>query len=124
MIETIIYNRQDLTIQECTGEVTKEELLDTAQSFFGGSHTLYIMWDFSFAHMTNISPQAFKQLVDIWQKHGYSRGGGKTAIVAPASLEHSFSSMFETIIESSEAPFETRVFGSLEEAKQWLIPSQ
>lgn len=81
MIETIIYCQQHLTIQECTGEVTKKELLDTAQSFFGGSHTLYRIWDFSFAHMINISPQAFKQLVGIWQKQGYAKESAKTAIV-------------------------------------------
>ena len=121
MIETIIYNRQDLTIQECNGEITSEELLDTAQSFFGIAHTPYIIWDLASAHMTNISPHAFKQLIDIWQKQGYSSGSCKTAIVAPESLEHSFSSIFNTLIESCRVPLITRVFGSLDLAKQWLF---
>ena len=112
---------QNFTIQECNGEITTEELLDTAQSFFGIAHTPYIIWDFSLAHMTNISPQVFKQLIDIWQKQGYCRGRCKTAIVAPSDLEHSFSSMFNTIIELWKAPLETRVFASLEKAKQWLL---
>ena len=121
MVETIIYCQQNFTVQECTGEITQEELIDTAQSFFGGSHTPYVIWDFSLAHMINISPQTIKRLVIIWIKQRARRGSGKTAIVAPSNLEYGFSNMFETMSELNTAPFETRVFGSLEKAKQWLF---
>jgi len=121
MIETIIYCQKNYTLQECNGEITTEELLDTAQSFFGIAHTPRIIWDLSLAHMTNISPQAFKQLIDIWQKQGYSSRRCKTALVAPESLEHSFSSVFNALIESSRASLNMRVFGSLDKAEQWLF---
>lgn len=121
MVETIIYCQQNYTLQECTGLVTNKELLDTAQSFFGGSHTRYVIWDFSVAQMINISPETIQKLVAIWLKQKARRRGGKTAVVAPADLEYSFSNILDTISELNEAPFETRVFRSLEDAKQWLF---
>lgn len=120
MIETIIFPKKKYTIQECFGDITTEELLETAQSFFGSAHTPYVIWDFSIAQMINISPETIKRLVVIWNKQRARRGYGKTAIIAPAALEFSFSKMFETIPKLNNASFETRVFGSLGEAKQWF----
>jgi membrane glycosyltransferase len=121
MIKTIIYPKKNYTIQECTGNITTEELLATAQSFFGGSHTPYVIWDFSLAQMINISPETIKRLVVIWNKQRARRGGGKTAIIAPAYLEYSFSKMFEIITNLNKDSFEMRVLGSLGEAKQWFF---
>ncbi|MBN2323946.1 MAG: hypothetical protein JXQ30_09435 [Spirochaetes bacterium] len=120
MIETIIFPKKNYTIQECFGDISTEELLETAQSFFGGVHTPYVIWDFSFAQMINLSPGTVKRLVDIWDKQRARRGGGKTAIIAPAYLEYSFSQMFETVTELTKSSFETKVFGSLGEAKEWF----
>jgi hypothetical protein len=124
MIETIIYNRQDLTIQECNGKITNEELLETAQSFFGRPHTVYIVWDFSFAHLSDFSPQTLQKVVAIWLQQIPCCESNKIAIVAPENLEHSFSSMFKAILELCKAPLNTNVFGSLEEAKQWLFSKE
>jgi len=121
MVETIIYCQKNYTIQDCSGCITTEELFETAKSFFGASHTPYVIWDFSFAHMINITPQTFQKLVSIWIKQRARRGGGKTAIIAPVDLEYSFSKMFETIPTLKKATFKTRVFGSLGEAKQWFF---
>jgi hypothetical protein len=124
MIETIIYNRQDLTIQECNGKITDVELLETAQSFFGRPHTVYIVWDFSFAHLSDFSPQTIEKIVAIWLQQIPCSECKKIAIVAPENLEHSFSSMFKAILELCKAPLNTNVFGSLEEAKQWLFSKE
>jgi hypothetical protein len=121
MIETIIYNRQDLTVQECNGKITNEELLETAQSFFGIPHTVYVIWDFSFAHLSDFSPQTIQKMVAIWLQQIPCSECNKIAIVAPENLEHSFSSMFTAIVELRKAPLKTSVFGSLEKAKQWLF---
>jgi len=121
MIETIIYPKKKYTIQECSGYLTTEELFETAKSFFGCSHTPYVIWDFSFAQMINITLQTFQKLVSIWIKQRARRGGGKTAIIAPVNLEYGFSKMFKTIPALKKASFETRVFGSLGEAKQWFF---
>jgi membrane glycosyltransferase len=121
MIETIIYPKKNYTVQECTGDITTEELFETAQSFFGGSYTTYVIWDFSSAKMIDISPENIIKLVSIWIKQRARRGGGKTAVIAPAYLEYSFSKMFETIPELKKASFETRIFGSQKEAKQWFF---
>ena len=121
MIETIIYPKKRYTIQECSGYITTEELFATAKSFFGVSHTPNIIWDFSVAQMINITPLTFQKLVSIWMKQRARRGGGKTAVIAPVDLAYGFSKMFETIPALKKASFETRVFGSLGEAKQWFL---
>ena len=121
MIETHIYPKKKYTIQECSGNLTKEELFETAKSFFGTSHTPYIIWDFSFAQMINMLPQTFQKLVSIWIKQRARRGGGKTAIIAPVDLGYGFSKMFETMPGLKKASFEMGVFESLVEAKQWFL---
>jgi hypothetical protein len=121
MTETIIYNRQNLTVHKCTGELIQDEILDTAKSFFDGSHTLYVIWDFSSAGMSDILPQAIRQLANISLKQGTGRAGGKTAIVAPTDSEQCLSKILHRINKSRATLFETRVFMSLEEAKQWLL---
>ena len=124
MVKTIIYPKKKYTVQQCSGNITTEELLGTAQSFFGGAHTPYVIWDFSLAQMINMSPATMKRLVVIWNKQRARRGGGKTAIIAPAYLEYSFSKMFEALSNLNKDSFETRVFGSLGEAKQWFIEEE
>ena len=124
MIEKTVDNKHNLTIQKCTGKLTKKELLNTAQSFFNDSHTLYAIWDFSLARMTNISPETIKQLAGISIKRGTIRLGCKTAIVVPADFEYGLARIFQTMTELGKALFETKVLISLEEAKRWLIPSQ
>ena len=121
MIETIIYPKKKYTVQECSGDITTKELFDTAQSFFGDLYTPNVIWDFSSAQMIDITPHNINKLVSIWIKQRAHRGSGKTAIIAPAALEYSFSKMFDTIPALKKASFETRVFGSLEEAKQWFL---
>ena len=121
MIETIIYNRLNLTIQECKGTITNKDLLDTAQSFFGNPHTFNVIWDFSFAHLTDISPQTINELVSIWLEQSACSGCCKTAIVAPANLEYGFSNMFKAISDMVETTLEAKVFESLGEAKHWLL---
>ena len=121
MIKTIIFPKKKYTVQECFGNLTTEELLETARSFFGGVHTPNIIWDFSLVRMINISPETIERLVDIWIKQNARRGGVKTAIIAPVDLEYSFSLLFGSISELNKATFETKIVSSLGEAKQWFF---
>lgn len=121
MIETIIFPKKQYTVQDCSGYITTEELFETAESFFGISYTPYVIWDFSNAKMVDISPENIVKLASLWTKQIALKGGGKTAIIAPADLEYSYSQMFETIPELKKASFKTRVFGSIGDAKQWFL---
>jgi len=120
MIETIIFPKKKYTVQECCGELTTYELLETASSFFSSTHTPNVIWDFSLAQLVNISPNAIKQLVFIWSEQNTRWGGGKIAIVAPLDLQYTFSMIFESVPELEKANFETKIVSSLGEAKEWF----
>lgn len=120
MIKTIIFPKKNYTVQDCSGNLTTEDLLETARSFFGSSHTPYVIWDFTLARMINISPNTIKKLIVIWSEHNKRWGGGKIAIMVPTALEYSFSQMFESIPELEKANFETKIVSTLGEAKQWF----
>jgi len=58
------------------------------------------------------------------QKLGFSRQGGKTAVVAPKDLVYGLARMFQIMSDTDDFPFETRVFRSYEEAEQWLLEKE
>ena len=121
MIETIIFPKKKYTVQECCGELTTEELVETARSFFGSTPTPNVIWDFSFARLVNISPNAIKKLIIIWSEQNNKWGGGKIAIVVPFEFQHRFTVMLESGPELEKANFITKVFSTLVEAKQWFF---
>jgi hypothetical protein len=121
MIETTVDKSQNLTIHKCSGSLTEQEILDTSKSFYGGNPTLYTLWDFSNSSFDKISNEFLREMLSIVQRSGSRRQGGRTAVIAPSDLEYGMARMFQIMSDTDDFPFETRVFRSNDEAKQWLL---
>ena len=124
MAETTVDKQHDLTIHKYSGNLTEQGLLNTIQSFYEDSPTLYTLCDYSDASIDRISLAFVRQLYSMVQKLGFSRQGGKTAVVAPEDLVYGLARMFQIMSDIDDFPFETRVFRSYEEAEQWLLEKE
>ena len=124
MAETTVDTQYDLTIHKYSGNLTEQGLLNTIQSFYEDSPTLYTLCDYSDASIDRISIAFVRQLYSMVQKLGFARQGGKTAVVAPEDLGYGLARMFQIMSDTDDFPFETRVFRSYDEAKQWLLSKE
>jgi hypothetical protein len=121
MIETIVDEKKDLTIHKCSGDLTKQEILDTIHSFYGGDPTLYTLWDLSNASVNSFSSDAVRNIFTLIQRIGSRRQGGKTAVVVPEDLGYGMARMFQIMSDTNDFPFKIKVFRYYGEASQWLL---
>ena len=124
MAETIVDTQQDLTIHKYSGNLTEQGLLNSIQSFYEDSPSLYTLCDYSDASIDRLSMAFVRQLYSMVRKLGFARQGGKTAVVAPEDLKYGLARMFQIMSDTDDFPFETRVFRSDDEAKQWLLEKE
>ena len=120
MIETVVDEHNDLTIHKCIGEIGTEEYKKAILSFYKGSPTKNVVWDFSNTSLAETTTEGIKQLSLMVQKLGTARKNGKSAVVAPGDLEYGMARMFQLLTDNGQIPFMIRVFRSFDAAKQWL----
>ena len=121
MIEKIYNPERQLTVFNCSGELTRSELYHTIILFLKETPTKYELWDFTNARFPTVSKEDLRDSAFLGRKYGYKKRGGKNAIVAPEGLEYELSKIFKMMAEIVEVPFEVQVFRSLDEATQWLF---
>ena len=121
MIEKINDPERQLTVFNCSGELTRTELYNAIISFLKETPTQYELWDFTNARFPTVSKEDLRDSAFLGRKYGSNKRGGKNAIVAPENLEYGLSRMFKMMAEIVEVPFEVRVFRSLDEATLWLF---
>ncbi|MBN2324754.1 MAG: hypothetical protein JXQ30_13555 [Spirochaetes bacterium] len=121
MIRITVEAQHNLTTFICSGTLKGSEILDTMQSFYEGSPTLHVLWDLSDTIMRETASKDVGQAISIIQQRKSNRQGGKTAIVAPRNHEYGMARMFQTRAKIRKLPFETKIFKTLEEARQWLL---
>ena len=82
MIKKTSDSEHQLTIFNCSGELTRRELFNTILSFLKGTPTHNSLWDLTSARYLSISIEDVRDISFIARKYGSSRQGGKTALVA------------------------------------------
>jgi hypothetical protein len=83
-----------------------------------------VLWDFTQARVSSLTTDQVRQVADKVKQLGANSVGGKTAIVFTSKPDFGLGRMYETLVGLRDHTFETRVFHSLEEAKQWLFPNR
>ena len=121
MIETTVDNMNDLTIHKCSGNLNKQEILDTIHSLYESPPTKYTLWDYSNASMNNIPSNDIRKIFTLVKNRGLARQGGKTAIVTPNDPEYGFAKMLQIMADLNDFPFEIKVFRYTGEFYQWLF---
>ena len=120
MIETIIEDSKNLTLNNCSGTVTVEEIRQRIDEFYNYKPTRNIIWDLSEATVPGVSKQDIEDLVWYAKQRSHSRTGAKTAIVTSDDLLFGMSRMYQVFSESAEQEAAVQVFRTQQEALSWI----
>ncbi len=120
-IETTQDKEQNLTIHVVTGQLTEEEVFTTLERFYGGETTALVLWDFSQAEMSSITPAVIQRIIRKSAESGARKQRRKTAAITPSDLLFGLGRMAESYADFEALPFDFRVFRSREMALEWLI---
>ena len=120
MIKVNTLNEQNLTIFRILGRVSPDEIINALKTFYLGETTSFTIWDFSEGTASKLSRNDIHELVLFSKSLSDVRKEGKTAIVAPSSLEYGLGRMFEIFADIENLQFEINTFHTLGEAKDWL----
>ena len=119
-IEIETDNDSQLTRFKVTGEATFEEGLSANRTFYEGSPTKNVLWDFSGASLDKITSDQFRQIVDSVKHLTGKRRNGKTAFLVSRDLEFGIARMLQVFTEINEPPFNVQVFKSMDEVTRWF----
>ena len=117
---------KDLIIYVCTGQITVDEILTTAQEYFSGELSKDVLWDFAEAEVDMRQPHIDKLIVylrAVPPEELEKRRGARVAIVPPKDYVVGVMEQLKGWSELVDAPFEFQMFYNAKEALAWLQKS-
>ena len=123
-IEKCIDRSRSITFYDASGVVSARDIIASNREFYENDPTDLLLWDFTGADLSGLSAEDLQGIVAVARRLAHLRPNGKTAIVAPSSLEFGMSRMYETFTQIWKHPVPHRVFRSREEALEWLQGGQ
>jgi len=112
--------KRNLTIYTCKGQISVDEIKKKVKSFYEGTPSRNVIWDFTEADLSSITADEIRALASGVKKLAHSREGGKTAIVAPEDISYGFGRMYQIFAEIYAQIADIGVFRSKLEAERWL----
>ena len=119
-IESSIDYESKLTIHTVRGQVTVEEIIRKIKEYHSGEITMLVIWDFSEADVSKVSPEEVRSILPVGRKFAETRKVGKTALVFSTDSAYGLGRMYEAFTELEAFPVENRCFKSMKGAMQWL----
>ncbi len=125
-IEKSVDQSRGITTYQAGGVVSARDIIASNTEFYENAPTALLLWDFTGADLSGLSSEDLQAIVAVSRRLAHLRPPGKTAIVAPSSLEFGVSRMYETFTKIWEHPVPHQVFKSRDEALEWLqtMPAQ
>ncbi len=111
---------KNLTCFTINGPVEAAELVETIRWFYEHAVTLNVLWDLTHADLSRISVPDVQQIAALSAEYADRRTDGKTAIVGADDLTFGLARMYEMNKESSNLPFQTETFRTIEDARHWI----
>ena len=112
--------KRNLTIYNCTGQITASEIMEAARSLYDDSPSLNIIWDLAEADVSRITANEVRALASGVKRVAHSREGGKTAIVSPSEVSYGIARMYQIFAEIYEQIAHVKAFRSRSEAERWI----
>ncbi|MCJ7773864.1 MAG: hypothetical protein MUP22_12120 [Desulfobacterales bacterium] len=110
----------ELTTNLVKDQITYDDLLNWTTSYYSGTVTKFLLWDFTEADLSNITTEEFKNIAEVVKIKSDLRDRGKSALVFSRDLEFGLGRMFEVFSKLEGTQFEFQSFRNIEEAKKWL----
>lgn len=111
----------DLTLFIVVGKLTTDELVKTIRDFYESSITLNVIWDLTKSDLSHARTQDVELVAALSADYADKRSSGKTAIVGPDDLTYGLARMYELNKGSTDLPFETQAFRSIDDAYDWIL---
>ncbi len=112
--------KRNLTIYTCKGQISVDEIGKKVKSFYEGTPSRNVIWDFTEADLSSITADEISALASGVKRLAHSREGGKTAIMAPEDISYGFGRMYQIFAEIYAQIADIGVFRSKLEAERWL----
>jgi hypothetical protein len=119
-IHTLV-EENDLVVFRVDGIVTAEEAVDAIHGHYSRIPSKFCIWDLSAASLSEIAYDRFKMIIDAVAKYAPARGpGARTALVATGDLNPVLAKALAAQVQVSNLSVETKVFGNVGSATDWL----
>ena len=119
-IITEIDDLNDVAIHTFLGRVTAKEMAGKIECYFSGAVNINVLWDFSEAHMEEITSDNVRDFVEMAKRYAPARKGGKTAMVFSTDLGFGLGRMFNAYQDIVKSPVSYESFRNKSAALEWL----
>ncbi|MEW6510113.1 MAG: hypothetical protein AB1428_04065 [Bacteroidota bacterium] len=120
-ITAVIDPTNSLTIQTVKGQTSAAQIADAIAKYYEGESTLHILWDFSEADLSEISPQDVANLVALTKRFSSRRPGGKTALLFSSDFGFGMGRMYDIQHDVSGGEVMHMSFRGKDAAMSWLL---
>ncbi len=114
-------SKKNLTTITVTGSPTFKEIMASLKSFYEGTPTKNVLWNFTEAPIWEITSEEVEKLASFAPRFSESRQCAKTAIVAPDELTKALSQLFVLFGYKKESPIKVELFQTIEEGLDWIF---
>ena len=112
---------RNLAVFRIDGDIDFEEFTSVIDCYREEGPTKYELYDGRAFIGKPFSLEQLYQLVETTRRHAPARPpGSRTALVVADALSFGASRQYQNLAEMNDLPWETGVFDTLEEARQWL----
>jgi hypothetical protein len=116
-----IDRERDLTIFKLAGDVAFGDFTTVIDRYRRAGPTKLELYDFVSFSGRAFTLQELYDLVDLTKQHAPPRPpGSKTALVVPDAISFGASRQYHSLADLNDLPWETGVFDTLANARQWL----
>jgi hypothetical protein len=104
------------------GDLTANETVAVIREYYSNGIIKDVIWDLTLGTMQSITGNGFESIAKVTKEAlaDGSRQGGKTVFVGNAIVEYDVLRMYAVIAEITGVSIEYNVFGTLEEAKNFV----
>jgi len=110
----------DLTIFTVSGMITVDEQKQRLKSFYEGSPTRNVIWDFSLMEEVNASAGDLREIILYAKQFSGKRPGGRTALIVNTKLKYGLARMASSFAEIEKIPWTIMAFEQPDEALSWI----
>ena len=114
----------DLTIFTATGPVPFDEHKQILKTFYKGTPTGNVSWDFTRATNVAIKSDELRAIIQYTREHADRRPAGTTALFVNTTLKYGLARMASTFAELEATPWDMKVFEHLDNALAWIQENQ
>ena len=111
---------KDLTVFSAVGEIDFNAQMAVLKTFYHGTPTKNVIWDFRSISGSRISPDEISRIIEFIKANEHKRPDGKTALVTSELVDFGLARMSGIMSELRKMTVKLESFKSFDAALDWL----